>query len=72
MCPVDPLELRIDLIMWLEESNKPLKRDLLYSFLRWRWIGIRLKIASISAVGNIQKALDIQRAALHCIFLSML
>ena len=72
VCPVDPSELRIDLIMWLEGSNEPLKRNLLYSFLRWRWIGMRPEIASISAVGDIQNTLDIQRAALHCIFLSML
>jgi len=72
VCSVDPSELRIDLIMWLEGSDKSLKRNLLYSFLRWRWIGMRLEIASIPTIGNIQNVPDIQRAALHCIFLSML
>jgi len=47
VCPVDPSKLRIDLIIWLGGSDEPLERNLLYSFLRWRWIGMRSEIASI-------------------------
>ena len=68
----DPLELRIDLIIWLEGSDEPLKRNLSYNFLRWRWIEIRSEIASIPVIGDVQKVPDIQRAAFHCIFQSML
>ena len=71
-CPGDLSELRMDFIKWFEGKVEPLKRNLLYIFLIWRYIGIRLEIASIPAIGDIWKALDIQRAALHCIFLRIL
>jgi len=56
----------------LREKDDPLRRNLLYNFLRWRYIGIRPKIASIPGVGEVQKALEIQRSALYCIFHSTL
>ena len=71
-CLVNLSELRIDLIMWLVGRDDPLRRNLLYSFLRWRWIEMRPEMTSIPTVGDVQKAPDIQRDALHCIFLSML
>jgi len=38
------------------------------SFLRWRCIGMRPAIASMSSDGDVQNALVIHRATLHCIF----
>jgi len=58
--------------MWLRERDDPLKRNLPYNFLKCRCIEIRPKMASIPAVEKIQKALEIQQAALHFIFHSML
>jgi len=55
----DPLVLRIDVMIWLERNNESLKRNLSYNFLRWRWIEIRPKIASIPIVGGVLKTLDI-------------
>jgi len=54
--------------MWLGGSDDPLRKNLLYNFLRWRCIEMRSKIALIPAVGKVQKVLEIQRAALHYIF----
>ena len=59
ICSYDLLVLRIDVIIWLEGRDEPLKRNLSYNFLRWRWIRIKPKIALILIVGDILKALDI-------------
>ena len=59
LCLYNPLELRILLIMWLGGSDDPLKRNLLYNFLRWRCIGMRPEMASIPAIGDVQKVPDI-------------
>jgi len=55
----DPLVLRIDVMIWLERNNESLKRNLSYNFLRWRWIEMRSKMASIPIVSDVLKILDI-------------
>jgi len=72
MCSVDPSRLRIDFIIWFGGWEKPHRWNLLYSFFRWRCIGMRPAIALIFIVGDVQKVSDIYSAALHCIFLRVL
>ena len=72
LCSYNSLEIRMLLMMWLGGSDEPLRRNLPYNFIRWKYIGMRPKMALISAVGVVWKALDIQRAALYCIFHSTL
>ena len=61
-----------DLIMWFGGSKNPLRRNLLYNFFKWRWIGISPAIASIPSIDKVQKAPIIQMATLYCIFLKTL
>ena len=67
-----PSELMIDLIIWFDGSEKPLRRNLLYNFFKWRWIGNKPEIALMPAIGNMWKAPVIHIAVLHCIFLKIL
>ena len=53
MCSFDTSVLIIDLMIWLKRSKDSLKWNLPYNFLRWRWIGIKPKMALIPAVGDI-------------------
>jgi len=55
-----------------DEMVPYLRWCLLLSLCIWRVIGMRPAMASMPSEGNVQKALVIQRAALHCIFLSLL
>ena len=45
-----------DLMIWFDDSTCVLSWNLLLSFCRCKWIGIRLMIASISREGEVQKA----------------
>ena len=72
VCLFNSSMLIINLMIWSDESDNPQKWNLLYNFLRWRWIRIKPEIASIPTIGEVWKGLDIHNAALHCIFLSTL
>ena len=63
---------KIDLMMWFEDKKSALKWNLLLSFCKWRWIGIRPVMASIPNMGDVQKAPEIYKTTLLCIFLSSL
>ena len=68
----DSLVSRIGLIMWFNRRKWALRKNLPQSFWRWRWISIKLAMASIPDVEDMWNASKTHRAALHCIFLSSL
>jgi len=68
----EDLVFKSNLIIWFDNKECALSWDLLLSFWRWRWIGIRLAIVSIPDMENVQKAPEIYKTTLLCIFLSSL
>jgi len=66
------LESRIKLMMWFGGNKCAHRWNLLLSFCKWKWMGIRLAMASISNIGDIWNAPMIYITAFLCIFLSFL
>ena len=71
-CSCDLLELKMLLMMWLDRRDDCYSKNLLYSFLRYRYIGMSPEMASTPRVGDVWNVPEIQRATLCCIFHRML
>jgi len=68
---LESLDSKIKLIIWFGGSKCAHKRNHPLSFFKWRWMGIRLVIASIPNIGDVQNTPVIYIAALLLyIFLS--